>query len=212
MSRMAIYCRAPGKPMCQYGTGCYRRNPIHFEQEDHPDEHPLIQQSAFRMNLQPAAASTQHDGLSEGSSPAGSKRKADDSPSPPRTPATHRGYHSAWPHLCPAHRFRAVSAIWCQKDKTSQRSGGDGDAILPGSEAAYVVAIDGAGSKAIDGKPSVCKWSAAAPVAAHHTAAAMARTMALRFPFSRAASSSSSGDRGDGSAADDDAFGEGSRA
>ena len=35
------YKRAPGQPICNYGTGCYRKNPDHFAQYDHPAEHPL---------------------------------------------------------------------------------------------------------------------------------------------------------------------------
>lgn len=37
-----IYGRAPGKPTCSFGKGCYRKNPKHFAEEDHPAEHPLI--------------------------------------------------------------------------------------------------------------------------------------------------------------------------
>ena len=29
--------------MCPYGASCYRRNPTHFDEEDHPDDHPLLQ-------------------------------------------------------------------------------------------------------------------------------------------------------------------------
>jgi hypothetical protein len=36
------YRRAPGKPMCRYGTACTRKNPFHFQQQDHPSDHPLI--------------------------------------------------------------------------------------------------------------------------------------------------------------------------
>jgi len=41
-----IYTRAPGKPLCQYGTKCYRKNPEHFAQNDHPDDHPYFIQAA----------------------------------------------------------------------------------------------------------------------------------------------------------------------
>ena len=40
--RKATYGRAPGKPACSFGKGCYRKNPKHFAEEDHPDGHPLI--------------------------------------------------------------------------------------------------------------------------------------------------------------------------
>jgi len=36
------FSRAPGKPMCPYGSGCYRHNPEHFRERDHPLDHPLI--------------------------------------------------------------------------------------------------------------------------------------------------------------------------
>ena len=36
------YKRAPGQPICKHGTGCYRKNPDHFAQYDHPAEHPLF--------------------------------------------------------------------------------------------------------------------------------------------------------------------------
>ena len=36
------YHRAPGKPLCPYGTACTRKNPLHFQQHDHPSDHPLI--------------------------------------------------------------------------------------------------------------------------------------------------------------------------
>ena len=35
-----------GRPVCSYGSGCYRKNPRHFEQESHPgdDDYQLDQQ------------------------------------------------------------------------------------------------------------------------------------------------------------------------
>ena len=36
------YKRAPGQKICNFGTGCYRKNPDHFAQYDHPAEHPLF--------------------------------------------------------------------------------------------------------------------------------------------------------------------------
>ena len=80
------YCRAPGKPMCQYGTGCYRRNPIHFEQE--ADEHPLIQQSASRVAADRRQQTRRRrrternwSCFAKMANPAGGKRKADEKPS-----------------------------------------------------------------------------------------------------------------------------------
>ena len=40
--KKAKYGRAPGQPMCSFGKGCYRKNPVHFQEQDHPDDHPLI--------------------------------------------------------------------------------------------------------------------------------------------------------------------------
>ena len=34
--------RAPGKPMCQYGKGCYREQPSHWQDFDHPADHPKL--------------------------------------------------------------------------------------------------------------------------------------------------------------------------
>jgi len=55
------YSRAPGRPACPFGINCYRRNPAHFESEDHPAEHPLLaaansQQSQQRPAAVPAPA------------------------------------------------------------------------------------------------------------------------------------------------------------
>ena len=36
------YWRAPGKPPCKFGAACTRKNPQHFAEEDHPDDHPLL--------------------------------------------------------------------------------------------------------------------------------------------------------------------------
>ena len=44
------YCRAPGKPACPYGRSCYRKNPRHFEDEDHPADHPLIAASVAQVS------------------------------------------------------------------------------------------------------------------------------------------------------------------
>lgn len=39
-----VYSPAPGKPMCRFGIQCTRKNPTHFEEENHPDDHPLFSQ------------------------------------------------------------------------------------------------------------------------------------------------------------------------
>jgi len=41
-----LYTRAPGKPICNFGTKCYRKNPEHFAQYDHPADHPFFIQDA----------------------------------------------------------------------------------------------------------------------------------------------------------------------
>jgi len=41
-----VYARAPGQPMCRFGTRCYRKNPSHFVEADHPDDHPFFVQAA----------------------------------------------------------------------------------------------------------------------------------------------------------------------
>ena len=45
-ARGTHYRRAPGQRHCKYGAKCYRKNPKHFEEEDHPAEHPLIARGA----------------------------------------------------------------------------------------------------------------------------------------------------------------------
>lgn len=47
------YKRAPGQPICNYGTGCYRKNPDHFAQYDHPAEHPLFIQGGAPLAAPP---------------------------------------------------------------------------------------------------------------------------------------------------------------
>jgi len=41
-----LYTRAPGKPICNFGTKCYRKNREHFAQYDHPADHPFFIQDA----------------------------------------------------------------------------------------------------------------------------------------------------------------------
>ena len=53
------YHRAPGKPLCPYGTACTRKNPFHFEQNDHPSDHPLIARGGTAtpcMHVKPTVA------------------------------------------------------------------------------------------------------------------------------------------------------------
>lgn len=33
------FCRAHGKPICNYGVGCYRKNADHWASFDHPELH-----------------------------------------------------------------------------------------------------------------------------------------------------------------------------
>ena len=37
-----LYGRAPGKPSCRFGKDCYRTQPAHYAEFDHPAEHPKI--------------------------------------------------------------------------------------------------------------------------------------------------------------------------
>lgn len=40
----AVYRCAANQPDCPYGVRCYRKNPSHFEEANHPADHPLIAQ------------------------------------------------------------------------------------------------------------------------------------------------------------------------
>ena len=42
----ATYRRAPGRAPCPYGARCYRTNPAHFVEADHPADHPLVAAAA----------------------------------------------------------------------------------------------------------------------------------------------------------------------
>lgn len=42
MTTPGVYSPAPSMPMCRFGTQCTRRNPAHFQEENHPDDHPLF--------------------------------------------------------------------------------------------------------------------------------------------------------------------------
>jgi len=57
-----LYERAPGKQVCNFGTKCYRKNPEHFAQYDHPADHPYFIQDtaawACPAAPQPAPAAT----------------------------------------------------------------------------------------------------------------------------------------------------------
>ena len=51
--KVSKYCRAPGKQMCSFGRTCYRKNPKHFEEEDHPADHPFLCTPADEADEQP---------------------------------------------------------------------------------------------------------------------------------------------------------------
>lgn len=61
---MSTYGRAPGRPQCSHGRDCYRKNPTHWGEYDHPESHPFLvgsasEPAAQRQKLdapQPAAA------------------------------------------------------------------------------------------------------------------------------------------------------------
>jgi len=57
-----VYNPAPGMPMCRFGSRCKRKNPAHFDEENHPDDHPFFSPS-------PSAAA-------DGAGHAGQKRQA----------------------------------------------------------------------------------------------------------------------------------------
>ncbi|EOD08686.1 hypothetical protein EMIHUDRAFT_249011, partial [Emiliania huxleyi CCMP1516] len=42
VGKEAVYAPAPGKPMCRFGANCKRKNPAHFVEENHPDDHPFF--------------------------------------------------------------------------------------------------------------------------------------------------------------------------
>eukprot|EP00930_Biecheleria_cincta_P091799 TRINITY_DN8145_c0_g1_i4.p1 TRINITY_DN8145_c0_g1~~TRINITY_DN8145_c0_g1_i4.p1 ORF type:complete len:449 (+),score=86.26 TRINITY_DN8145_c0_g1_i4:31-1377(+) len=63
------YSRALGKPACAFGVSCYRKNPTHFIEEDHPADHPLIRGAAD------AATAAPEESCLSGSHPPGPKRK-----------------------------------------------------------------------------------------------------------------------------------------
>ena len=43
---MCLHARAAGRPPCAYGDTCYRKNPQHFVEFDHPGTHPLLAMDA----------------------------------------------------------------------------------------------------------------------------------------------------------------------
>ena len=58
-----MYTPAPGRPMCRFGSTCWRTNPGHFEEANHPDDHPLLigalppaQRAVLALMRPPAAA------------------------------------------------------------------------------------------------------------------------------------------------------------
>ena len=74
-----LYTRAPGKPLCQYGTKCYRKNPEHFAQFDHPVDHPyFIQDAACPAPPPPPAPHIAFPGGSGGSIDLVSSGEEDD--------------------------------------------------------------------------------------------------------------------------------------
>lgn len=52
-----LYHRAPGKPPCRFGVSCTRKNPQHFIDEDHPDNHPLLTSAMSQLALPPPVSS-----------------------------------------------------------------------------------------------------------------------------------------------------------
>ena len=56
-SRASKYGRAIGKPMCPHGVKCYRKNPAHFVEQDHPADHPYFDTPITAAQPQPPAPS-----------------------------------------------------------------------------------------------------------------------------------------------------------
>ena len=59
------FAQAPGKPPCKYGLSCYRQNPQHWRDYDHPADHALLV----------AAASSNKRAAAEDGNDAGQKRQ-----------------------------------------------------------------------------------------------------------------------------------------
>ena len=58
ISMPPLFSRAPGRPMCKFGAGCYRQNPQHFAEYDHPSDHSLFIQDTAGPAPPPAPAAT----------------------------------------------------------------------------------------------------------------------------------------------------------
>jgi hypothetical protein len=39
---ISVFARAPGKPLCVHGLRCYRANPTHWKEFDHPAKHTRL--------------------------------------------------------------------------------------------------------------------------------------------------------------------------
>lgn len=52
-----LYARARGQPMCKYGKSCYRTQPEHFTQFDHPSSHAKLRRQSTRDAVDLTAAS-----------------------------------------------------------------------------------------------------------------------------------------------------------
>jgi len=51
-----MFGRAIGQPMCKHGLACYRNNPSHWREYDHPADHPKLRSSSPIARSQPSAA------------------------------------------------------------------------------------------------------------------------------------------------------------
>ena len=63
------YQRRPGKPMCAYGLSCYRHNPAHWEEYDHPTGHRFISGSSNKRPHEQAVSGGKGSGVAAVQSP-----------------------------------------------------------------------------------------------------------------------------------------------
>lgn len=97
----AKYSCAPGKPVCSYGRNCYRKNPQHFEEEDHPADHPLIAASGIQesspLPMLPPKPADMPGGVLQIDSPIA--RLLGELGEPPNSQKLHQWAHEAEKHL-----------------------------------------------------------------------------------------------------------------
>ena len=77
-----VYARAPGKPTCQYGSSCYRKNLQHWQQFDHPADHafltPPVRPPTDPSAVASAVARTTADSDCQADAPETKRQRVDD--------------------------------------------------------------------------------------------------------------------------------------